>query len=240
MEEESLKTKQGIPEKLGNHLKGEKEKLNGLSFRKKLQYVLEYYWLWILGIILAITIPTYVIYRATTAIKDYWFFIVYANTFKEIGNESDLWEGYVEYTGYDTGEKLVNFNTRCYFDPLSLSGTRNSYYESFVVYADTGDLDAITMEKEQIEALGKTGRLMDLEDERCDTLLEKYGDRIVYCTPDPEMSEKERIPVGIDISDSILMTEYDLYEDSCVLGVGANSGNLEAVELFLEYIFEEA
>ena len=239
MEEKSLQTKQGIPEKLRNHLKGEKEKLKDLSRREKLQYILEYYWLWILGIVLAVTLPLYIVYRAATSVKDYWFFIVYANTMKEIGNDSDLWKGYVEYTGYDTSQKMVNFNARCYFAPVSVSGTRNSYYESFVVYADTGELDAVTMEKEQIEVLGKSGRLMDLEDERCAALLEKYGDRLVYCIPDPERSEKERIPVGIDISDSILMTEYQLYENSCVLGIGANSGNPEAIELYLEYIFEE-
>ncbi|MCF0133073.1 MAG: hypothetical protein HUJ72_04335 [Blautia sp.] len=234
-----MKEKQGIPEKLRNHLKGEKEKLKDYSLREKMQYILEYYWLWILGIILAVTIPAYVIFRATTAIKDYWFFIVYTNTFKEIGNKSELWEGYVDYTGYDLDQKMVNFNASCYFDPTSTSGMRSNYYESFVVFADTGDLDAVTMEKEQIEALGKTGRLMDLEDERCTVLMEKYSDRLVYCIPDPEMSEKERIPVGIDISDSILMTEYDLYENTCVLGVGANSENLEAVELYLEYIYKE-
>jgi hypothetical protein len=43
--------------------------------------------------------------------------------------------------------------------------------------------------------------------------------------------------VGIDISDSILMTRYHLYADGCALGIGAQSSNIDAVEKFLEYIY---
>jgi hypothetical protein len=47
------------------------------------------------------------------------------------------------------------------------------------------------------------------------------------------------VPVGIDISDSILMSEYHLYSDGCALGIGAQSSNIDAVQKFLEYIYDE-
>ena len=46
----------------------------------------------------------------------------------------------------------------------------------------------------------------------------------------------EEVPVGIDLSDSLLVTKYHIYEDNCVLGIGAYSHNLENVEQFLRFV----
>lgn len=161
-----------------------------------------------------------------------------ANTYAEVGNGSELWDGYVEYTGYDTKQKNVEFNCQSYFDyEKSLIG--NSYFEAFVAYTDAGTLDAVTMEKASLIALGKSGRLMDLDSEVCSSIKEKYGDRFVYCEAYGKEYSDEPIAVGIDISDSLLMKKYNMYKDSCVLGIGAKSSHIDAVEKFLDYIFEE-
>ena len=34
------------------------------------------------------------------------------------------------------------------------------------------------------------------------------------------------------------MTKYHLYPEGCALGIGAQSNNLQAVERFLDYIYE--
>lgn len=49
----------------------------------------------------------------------------------------------------------------------------------------------------------------------------------------------EKIPVGIDLSDSILVSKYHLYADSCALGIGAQSENLEEVEYFIGFVLGE-
>ena len=46
--------------------------------------------------------------------------------------------------------------------------------------------------------------------------------------------------MGIDVSDSILMTKYHLYSDGCALGIAVESGNIEQVERFLAFILEGA
>lgn len=127
-----------------------------------------------------------------------------------------------------------------FFDPAAGNVTGNEYYEMFVAHVEAGTLDAVTMEKESLVALGSSGRLIDLHDERCASILEKYGDRLVYCEPYDETYQEEYgealVPVGIDISDSILMTKYHIYPDSCVLGIGAYAQHSDAVELFLDYV----
>jgi hypothetical protein len=227
--------------RLKTYFAQEKEKVRNLkTFRAKAEYIWQYYWLWIMGIVCAVSLVTYVVYRYNTALKENWFFITFTNTYADVGDNSELWDGYVEYTGYDTTVKNVEFNNLSYFDCAKNNQIGNEYYEMFVAHVEAGTLDAVTMEKDSLIALGSSGRLIDLNDEKCASIMEKYGDRLVYCEPYDEEYELDQVPVGIDISDSILMTEYNIYPDSCVLGIGAQAQHMDAVEQFLDYIFEEA
>lgn len=225
---------------LKGYLSTEKEKLSRLHGREKGEYIWQYYKLWIIGAVVLVWAAGFFCYRFLFTPNDNWFFAVFTNTYAEVGNGSELWNGFVEYSGYDTREKNVEFNNASYFDYTQNGGFGNTYYEAFVAYADSGTLDAVTMEKDQLVALGASGRLKDLNREECAALREKYGDRLVYTQPYDEDYSTQPVPVGIDVSDSILMTRYQIYSgDSCVLGIGAESSHLEAVETFLDYIFEE-
>ena len=215
----------------------EKQKIAEIpGIGKKLAYIWEYYKLWIIGIIAAVWFVTFAIHQYTTTLRDYWCFLVFNNTYADAGDHSELWKDYVDYAGFDLKEKAVVFNAQSYFD-YQKSVTGNSYFEAFVAYADSGTLDGITMGTESLAALGETGRLLDLNSEACASIREKYGDRFIWCTPLDETYASGEVPVGIDISDSRLVTEYHVYEGDCALGIGAGSGNVESMELFLDFIF---
>ena len=47
------------------------------------------------------------------------------------------------------------------------------------------------------------------------------------------------VTCAIDISDSLLVTKYHLYVDSCALGVGAHSENIKEVGDFLNFVLGE-
>lgn len=98
-------------------------------------------------------------------------------------------------------------------------------------------MDIVTMETEDLKALGKKGRLMDLSNkEIAGTLAEKYKDRLVYAVPNDTEYSTDPVPVGIDLSDTCLVTEYHLYEDSCALGLSALAPHVGQAEVFLEYV----
>lgn len=226
-------------DRLGNWAKTEKNKIEGITgTEKKAAYIWEYYKLWIIGIVFAVWFISFAVHQYTTSLHDYWCFMIFNNTYADIGNESDLWEEYTEYAGFDLHEKAVEFNANSYFDYLN-KVTGNSYFETFVAYADSGTLDAITMGSESLAALGRTGRLMDLDSEACASIKAKYGDRFIYTEPIDEEYSAEPVPVGIDITDSRLVAEYNAYSEPCALGIGALSGNVESVEKFLDLILEE-
>ena len=224
-------------DRIRDFLKSESDKLEGKSTRQKLEYIRDYYWLQITIVVALVSFTIFAVYRATTTLKEHWFYLMVANTREEAGNDSALWEGYVEYTGYDLTQKMVEFNDNSYFDYGNHHAAGNQYYEMFVALTDAGVLDAVTMEPDNLASLGESGRLLDLSADQCAGIREKYEDRFIYAVPyDTEYSE-DPVPIGIDVSDSILMTEYHLYADGCALGIGAQSSNIEAVELFLDYIF---
>lgn len=225
--------------RFGRWAKTEKEKIANIpDNRRRAAYIWDYYKIPIIAAVFLIWFVTFAVHQYTTTMHDYWCYMMFNNTYADAGNGSDIWEDYVEFTGYDLNEKAVEFNAESYFD-YSKGATGNSYFEAFVAYADSGTLDGITMETGALTALGKTGRLMDLNSEACASIKEKYGDRFVYSLPFDEEYSSEEVPIGIDISDSRVVSEYNVYAGDCALAVGAQSGNIEAVELFLDFILED-
>lgn len=217
----------------------EKKKIKELPPREALQYIWMYFKIPIIAIIFVLGFGTFLIIRIATNIPGNWLTVTFSNTTARVGTGSRLWTDFTEKTGYDLKEKKVEFNAESYFDYLQNQARDNAYYNAFVTLADVGELDAITQEKDSLTALGQSGRLLDLNDERCRSIKEKYGDRFLYYEPvDDDGTKGEKIPVGIDLSDSILMTQYHLYPDSCALGIGAKSKNLKEVEDFIDFVLE--
>ena len=206
--------------------------------KQKLGYVRDYYWLQISLVVIVLTLGSFVIYRVRTTLSDHWFYLMLANTREEAGTNSPLWKGYVDYSGYDLSEKLIEFNDEAWFDYGKNKAAGNKYYEIFVGFTDVGILDAVTMEPDNLTSLGESGRLLDLNADKCTRIREKYKDRFLYTIPYDKEYSTDPVPVGIDISDSILMTRYHPYTEGCAIGIGAQSEHLEAVELFLDYILQ--
>ena len=225
--------------RLKKWFKSEKDKISRIpGTGKKVGYVWEYYKLWNIGLVFGVWFVTFAFRQYTTGLKDYRCFMIFANTYADAGDHSKLWEDYIEYAGINTREEAVRFEANSYFDYLK-GVTGNSYFEAFVAYADSGALDAIVMGRDSLAALGKTGRLMDLDSEACASIRAKYGDRFLYAVPLDEEYSGGEVPVCIDISDSCLVSQYGIYSEPCAIGIGAKSGNVDAVELFLDFLFKE-
>ena len=224
-----------LKEKLREWYAGEKEKLREKTPAQKADYIIRYYWIWILAIGFGIYFTCFAVYRMNFVPHENWLYGIFANTMGPGGNRSELWYDFADYAGFDLNEKNLEFVASSWFDPSKTGGTNNSYFQSFVAVTEAGTLDFVTMEEEGLRAIGSSGRLLDLNADSCKSIREKYEDRFVYCIPYDEAYSTEEVPVGIDLSDSLLVTKYGLYDESCVLGIGAYSGNLENVELFLEF-----
>ena len=215
----------------------EKQKMSTMTAKQKASYIFTYYRLWILGIVCAVFLICYIISHAFFSVKDYWFYGMFVNTMEDGGNGSELWQDFVVWSGFNTKEKKVELNSRSFFDPTVSGGTNNSYYQAFVALVESGDLDVAVMGEKALEGIGSSGRLLDLRDEKCASIMEEYKDRLIYCIPYDEEYSTDPVPVGIDISDSLLTRKYGLYEDDCVLGIAAYTQRIDSVEMFLDFLY---
>ena len=217
----------------------ERKKIKEMSRKQCLEYIWTYYHLWIIGIMSFLIFIVWVTVHTLTNVRGYWIYAVFSNTRAQVGTGSEMWKDFVEYSGYDLREKNVEFIDASYFDYTKDAAYGNVYYEAFVALSDVGTLDIITMEADSISALGQSGRLLDLHSESCAAIAEKYADRLIYYYPPKDYEETEPVAVGIDISDSSLVTRYDVYDKSCAVAIGAHSENLEAVGMFLDFVLDE-
>lgn len=222
----------------------EREKLSGYSTGKKIEYIWQYYKLWIIGIVCLAGFCGWFIFHRMTTPEENYLFAVFANTLGDTSEGSDFYKGFEEYSGVNTKEYNLIIRDDMFFDPSSSS--YNEYYSSFVAYVETASLDVLVMNREDLATLGSTGRLMDLSLEAAEEIFTKYEDRLIYI--DTEITDEEgdtsteHIPVGIDLSDTCLVTEYNLYssEEGCALGLGAYAPHMDAIITFLEYIVEDS
>ena len=71
-------------------------------------------------------------------------------------------------------------------------------------------------------------------------IMEKYEDRLIYALPVDTEYSTEPVPIGIDLSDTVLVTKYHLYTDTCAVGLSANVPHMDAVLKFLAFATEDA
>lgn len=211
-----------------------------MPLRQAVGYIWTYFKIPVIAIVFVLAFGTFLAIRIATNIPDNWLMVTFANTYADAGTGSDIWEDFTESAGYDLKQKKVEFNASSYFDYTKNQARGNAYYNAFVALADAGEIDAVTMACDSLAALGQSGRLMDLNDERLTDVKAKYGDRFIYYEPAEDDEQRSApIPVGIDVSDSSLVNKYHIYSEDCALGIGAHSQNIKEIEDFLDFILGE-
>ena len=222
-----------------NWLENEKLKLSTMDRAKAVEYIWQYYKLWIIGIVSAVCIGAYLLTLSLTKPKENWLYVVFANVppASVLEEDEELYQAYAEYAGFDLTEKNLVFDTNCYCKP-SEKTYGNNYYNKLVALIDSGILDLLVMEKEDLQAMGSTGRLLDLEGEKYQ-LDPKWSDRLIYCENTNSDYEKALVPVAIDLSGSFLTEADGPYPNGCAVALSAYTPRLETLEQFLTYFLEE-
>ncbi|MCD7881758.1 MAG: hypothetical protein LUG47_08910 [Clostridiales bacterium] len=221
----------GLKEKV----RAEWSKLRALPPKERPGYLWMYYKLWIIAIVAVAGFAVTMTWHAVTTPSETWFFACFANVTEDLGEGSDLYNGFADYAGYDLTQGQLLFEDEIYCNPASASTTGSAYYEMLIAYLDGGTLDVLVMNTDDLLTVGESGRLMSLSDERVSNLLETYSDRILTVEADLEGDGTlTEVPVGIDLSGSLL-SEY--YGGDCALGISANAPHMDQIALFLRYLF---
>ena len=218
----------------------EREKLKGKSLRAKLSYVAAYYWIQIGVVIFALVFGLYLHGRMSVQLYENHFAACFGNKFADLGPDSAFGQAYAEYAGYDLSQKNLVIMDECWCRPGEASAFNNTYYNLLITYLDSGTLDVLVMPLEDLCAVGESGRLMDLRNEKAGDILKAYADRLIYVTPNAMSDYSEApVPVGIDLSGTALVGEGAPYEQDAVLGVNALAQHPDQAAVFLSFLFEE-
>ena len=221
-----------------NWLENEKLKLSTMDRAKAAEYIWQYYKLWIIGIVSAVCIGAYLLTLSLTKPKENWLYVVFANVppASVLEEDEELYQAYAEYAGFDLTEKNLVFDTNCYCKP-SEKTYGNNYYNKMIALMDGGVLDLLVMEKEDLQAIGVTGRLMDLESEKY-RLDPKWTDRLIYCENTAKDYEKTLVPIAVDLSGSFLTEADGPYPEGCAVSISSLSSRPEELDQFLTFFLE--
>lgn len=224
---------------LRNYLETEKEKLASMDRAKAAEYIWQYYKLWIIGIVGALCIGAYLLTLSLTTPSENWLYVCFANVPPGtcLQEDGQLHRDYAQFAGFDLKEKNLVFDTNCYCN-LSEKTYGNNYYNKLVALMDGGVLDLLVMEQEDLQAIGTTGRLMDLDGDHFQ-LDERWKDRLIYCENTASDYEKALVPVAVDLSGSFLTEPEGPYTDGCAVSLSAASSRTEELERFLIFFLEE-
>ena len=224
---------------LRNWLETEREKLHTMDRAKAAEYIWQYYKLWIISVVGAVCIGAYLLILSLLTPNENWLYVCFANvppgTALQEGGQ--LHQAYAQYAGFDLKEKNLVFDTNCYCNP-SEKTYGNNYYNKLVALMDGGVLDLLVMEQEDLQAIGTTGRLMDLDGDHFQ-LDERWKDRLIYCENTASDYEKALVPVAVDLSGSFLTEPEGPYTDGCAVSLSAASSRTEELERFLIFFLEE-
>ena len=224
---------------LRNWLETEREKLHTMDRAKAAEYIWQYYKLWIISVVGAVCIGAYLLILSLSTPNENWLYVCFANVppGTVLQEEGELHQTYADYAGFDLGEKNLVFDTNCYCNP-SEKTYGNNYYNKLVALMDGGVLDLLVMDKEDLQAIGSTGRLLDLEGDHFQ-LDQHWKDRLIYCENTASDYEKSLVPVAVDLSGSLLTDAEGPYPEGCAVSLSAFSSRPEELERFLIFFLEE-
>lgn len=219
----------------------EREKLQGMSPAKAAQYIWTYYKLWIIGFVVAVVVIVYFAVHYATTLREDWFYACYANVpaihVSQLEDGGSLYADFAQYAGYDLSEKNLIFDANCYCKP-SETPYNNHYFDKLVALIESGKLDVLIMEGSELQAMGTSGRLMDLQG-GVYTIDDRWADRLLYCENTDESYGKTKVPVAVDLSGSVLTEPDGPYPDGCAVSLGAYAPHPDQFEVFLTFLLEE-
>ena len=221
-------------EQFRNMIREDREKLREKSVSDVIWYIYTYYRVQIFLLVTVLAVGGYLLFLQLTVPKETWFYACLANTFQD---PAPIAREYAAYAGYDLSQKRLVINAQIYCNPSGYVGG-NKYYESLVTLMDSGAMDVIVMDKEDVAALGRSGRLLDLSSSKGEGLAERWESRLLRVVPDNDEYGTEPLPVGIDLTGSRLVGDYRAYAGNVFLGVNAEATHIDQVEVFLQYLFQ--
>lgn len=202
--------------------------------KDKLQYIWDYYKMWIIGAVVLVGLICYFASAFYHRPKDEILNVAFVNFYDDISKETEFYQDFLDFAEQNGALEVngdITFDSNYFFDLSKASGAANTYYQKMIANLEAKTCDAVVCEYDNLLGIGESGRLLDLEDERVKGFCEPYRERMVTVEKDGRS-----VLIGIDISDSPVFDNVNGYANACYFAISSNAGHLDMVEEFLQYL----
>lgn len=251
-----------------DEFKEEREALKHGTFKQKLQYFLDYYKWYVIGITVAVCCAASLIYHYVTY-KETAFLAAILNS-GELKSSEDYAAAFMEYAGLDPADCKVSFDASfsVTFDLSSPEARDEVYYtsrEKLNLLMTVGELDIILSNDELFSHFANSGIFCDLRPYLSQEQIKAYEPYFYYVDkplveqislaernmddtfhpeiPDPTKPElmEEPVPVGIYVQDNETLSEtfYIRGEGPVAAGIISNAPHPDTAVKYMEYLMND-
>jgi len=212
------------------------------GFRKKAQYIWEYYHILFFALILCAGLIGGVAYSVYQNMKyDTIFYCTIINNNLSQDTHNLLTEDLSAYYKLDKESQIITIDNSFVIDYAENSPNQeNTYYsvEKLTALIAARSVDCFLADREVTEAYATTAAFYDLNQLLPQDMLDVLSDRLItYTAYDSEEAPGIDGAYAIDISDTEFAKKYGIYLDSAYVGVVINSEHTDSAISFLRFIF---
>lgn len=220
-----------------DEIKEQRKKLKDLSFSDKIKYIWSYYWIPIVGVVLAVIFAVSLISSIVKNNYDTVCFVAVLDG-KMTGYENDtdiLTTGLTDYLGIDGKKEQVDISYTFSLEEKEMDQEADVTANRIYTYASANTLDGYLSEKEYIDYFCTDGNIFfwDLRDLFSTEELNELSDYIIYYTN----SSGESFPIAVDISNAPVIKDSDLNMKQPCYGIISTSKYYENAANFIRFVF---
>lgn len=213
-----------------------REKTKNMDRKEKIDYVLQYYWHYLLGVGAVIALIFFVIYHSLYGQKDKVFTCILVNQEIDSKRDGQIQSDFAKFLNVEEDKICVDSNYLISYGNVQLEGINESSYEKFFFNWSVNELDAIIMPESFYKYCIENGgeflplnSLLDVE------TLKQRGLNIY---------EDQGIAVGLRLENTDFFTEARLHqplvekeqEEPLLLAFPNNTKHKEHCAIFLQFI----
>ena len=221
-----------------NRGKTEKQKWEEMSGAERFSYFKEYYLKFVILGILGVALLIYLGVTIFGPKPKQILYVAVVNDYIDDAVTEDMQKDLKAYLGSTDELEQVYFDDTFYFGDGSQDAS--NVLTKMMAFVAAGDIDIIISDPAQFEMYAKGEYFLDLRETLPASQYKKLEDKLVWCdVPNEDESATVSVPVGINLAGSKKYGSLKGYQESPVLGIVANSKNVDNVLKAIDYFFSD-
>jgi hypothetical protein len=213
----------------------EKEKLNKMNAKGKLEYIWEYYKYWIVGILVAAILIYGIVDAQIENSKDTYIYVTMVNSQLVSSGETTLLDDFATYVTIKPKKERVNLDTSIQMNAdMSDEYSMNCSAKMFAQFA-AKTIDVTIMNKDMIDFFDDKDAFSRLDEVIPSDFYDAHKAQFITGTD----SKGNKYICAMDISDSVIFQKTNAYLETPYISIISNTENPEHCIQFLEYLYSQ-